>query len=72
MQIYTFNNKTLKAEPLSLRAILFIPVMCVLATVFNVVYYRAPLIKDWEYTYKEGKLIKETVYLTLEECIGDR
>lgn len=69
MQIYTFNSKTLKAEPLSLRAILFIPVMCLLATVFNVVYYRAPLIKDWEYAYKDGNLKKQTVNLTIEEWI---
>lgn len=68
---YTYNKETLLYEKVNVKKYLFwIYFPVVLAVFLNYFFFRAEIIKEQQWVYKEGKLVKENVNLTLEEWIG--
>jgi len=70
INLYQYNPKTMLMERIPLRQILILPLILFLGIIFNFLYFRAEIINDWEWSYKNDKLVKENNHITLEEWIS--
>jgi len=71
ISLYTFNETKLDYEKLSLKPLLLLPIVFVLAVLSSYLFFRAELIETWEWKLAGKKLKKETVKLTIYEWISD-
>ena len=68
-QLYKYNPETLQPEPVNMKKLVFwIYFPLFLGLLFNFIYFRAPLIEDWQWKAEPNEpLKKETVKLTIDQ-----
>jgi len=70
INLYQFNPTTLEFKRVPTIQVIALPLICILAVLFNFIFFRAEIISDWEWKYQAGeKLKKVETKITLEEWI---